>query len=460
MATKQSRQNRADFIKAMKEAGLTSPVTREQVREVCDSTGIYAVPPSWITYDASRKTGALGEYHIPELSEGATTTAPAKEAAPMTATIVTNKVKTADVCDTTMALAMTGGESETLVPERISTYVPWGHFKDIEQIIRAKMFYPCFITGLSGNGKTTMVDQVCAKLKRELFRINITTQTDEDDLLGGFRLINGETKWCDGPVVKAMKQGGILLLDEIDLASHAIMCLQPVLEGKGVFLKKIGQWVKPAAGFQIFATANTKGKGSDDGRFIGTNVLNEAFLDRFSVCFEQAYAPKKVEQKILTKAMQSLDCEDKDFTKKLVDWADMIRKCFYEDAVDEIITTRRLVNVATAFSIFGDRAKAVEMAVTRFDDSTKEAFLTMYGKIDADTIVGEEEMEVVDYETAERFDIDVSFDDKDEAKRLGARWDVPKKQWYVEGDKYRKNPERWVRWNPVAVSTSSTPAPF
>ena len=460
MATKQSRQNKADFLQAMKEAGLTSPVTREQVKEVCASTGIYAVPPSWITYDASRKTGTLGEYHIPELDEGTANSAPTTEAAPMTATITTNKVETADICDTTMALAMTGGESETLVPERIGTYVPWGHFKDIEQIIRAKMFYPCFITGLSGNGKTTMVDQVCAKLKRELFRINITTQTDEDDLLGGFRLINGETKWCDGPVVKAMKQGGILLLDEIDLASHAIMCLQPVLEGKGVFLKKIGQWVKPAAGFQIFATANTKGKGSDDGRFIGTNVLNEAFLDRFSVCFEQEYAPKQVEKKILTKAMQSLDCEDKGFIKNLVDWADMIRKCFYEDAVDEIITTRRLVNVATAFSIFGDRAKAIEMAVTRFDDATKEAFITMYGKIDADTIVGEDESESVDPDSADRFDLNVSYDEKDEAKKMGAKWDVPKKQWYVEGDKYRKNPEKWAKWNPVAVSDSATPAPF
>ena len=457
MATKQSRKNRADFLQAMKEAGLTSPVTREQVKELCKSTGIYACPPSWISQDGSRRTGTLGEYHMPELCDSP---APATAAAPVTATIQTNKVETADFCDTTMALAMTGGESETLVPERISTYVPWGHFKDIEQIIRAKMFYPCFITGLSGNGKTTMVDQVCAKLKRELFRINITTQTDEDDLLGGFRLINGETKWCDGPVVKAMKQGGILLLDEIDLASHAIMCLQPVLEGKGVFLKKIGQWVKPAAGFQIFATANTKGKGSDDGRFIGTNVLNEAFLDRFSVCFEQEYAPKQVEKKILTKAMQSLDCEDKGFIKNLVDWADMIRKCFYEDAVDEIITTRRLVNVATAFSIFGDRAKAIEMAVTRFDDATKEAFLTMYGKIDADTIVGEDESESVDPESADRFDLDVSYDEKDEAKKMGAKWDVPKKQWYVEGDKYRKNPEKWAKWNPVAVSDSATPAPF
>jgi len=252
-------------------------------------------------------------------------------------------------------------------------------------------------------------------------------------------------------------------LDEIDLASHAIMCLQPVLEGKGVFLKKIGQWVKPAHGFQIFATANTKGKGSDDGRFIGTNVLNEAFLDRFSVCFEQAYAPKKTEKKILTKAMQALECEDKDFIENLVSWADMIRKCYYEDAVDEIITTRRLVNVATAFSIFGDRAKAIGMAVTRFDDATKEAFLTMYEKLDADTVISEEaEENQVDHDTATRFDLSVSYDNKDDAKSMGAKWDKQNKTWYVSGNRYRKNPEMWDKYSPVAVETdnASNRAPF
>jgi len=449
MATKQSIKAREDFIKAMKDAGLSGIVTRSQIKDLCKSTGIYACPPSWISQDHSRRTGVVGEYIMPELDD-----APAPKAAPVataTATIPSGEVKTADTCSATMALAMTGGASESLVPDKIDTYVQWGHFKDIETIIRTKMFYPCFITGLSGNGKTTMVDQVCAKLRRELFRVNITTQTDEDDLLGGFRLINGETIWTDGPVVRAMKQGGILLLDEIDLASHAIMCLQPVLEGKGVFLKKIGQWVKPAPGFQIFATANTKGKGSDDGRFIGTNVLNEAFLDRFSVCYEQEYAPKSTEQKILTKAMQSLGCEDKEFTKNLVTWADMIRKCYYEDAVDEIITTRRLVNVATAFSIFGDRAKAIEMAVTRFDDSTKEAFLTMYGKIDAKVDMSDAE-DQPDPSTAVRFNLSCSYDDKDEAKRAGAQWDKKTKTWWITGDEYRNNPTTWDKWSPAPVA--------
>jgi hypothetical protein len=449
LATKQSIQARQDFIQAMKDAGFTGIVTRGQVKDLCKSTGIYACPPAWISQDHSRRTGTVGEYLMPELDQ-----TPAPAAQEIT-TIPSGEVKQ-DQIPATAIMGLTGGESTTLIPSRIDTYVPWGHFKDIEQIVKSKMFYPCFITGLSGNGKTTMVDQVCAKLRRELFRVNITTQTDEDDLLGGFRLINGETVWCDGPVVKAMKQGGILLLDEIDLASHAIMCLQPVLEGKGVFLKKIGEWVKPAAGFQIFATANTKGKGSDDGRFIGTNVLNEAFLDRFSVCFEQEYAPKNTEQKILSKAMKSLGCEDADFTKNLVSWADMIRKCFYEDAVDEIITTRRLVNIATAFSIFGDRTKALEMAVNRFDDSTKEAFLTMYSKIDA-TIAPEEEQVAVTTESADRFDLECGYEDKDEAKKMGAKWDSSKKTWWIDGDKYRSNPGYWDSWNPKAVVATDCP---
>jgi hypothetical protein len=218
-----------------------------------------------------------------------------------------------------MALGMTGGERESLIPDKISTYVPWGHHKDIETILDTRTFCPVFVTGLSGNGKTTMIDQVCARLRRDLYRVNITTQTDEDDLLGGFRLINGETVWQDGPVVAAMEQGGVLLLDEIDLASNKIMCLQPVLEGKGVFLKKINRFVKPAAGFTVIATANTKGKGSDDGRFVGTNVMNEAFLDRFAFTMEQEYASRSTEKKILVKWMGACGQEaDKDFADNLV----------------------------------------------------------------------------------------------------------------------------------------------
>ena len=240
------------------------------------------------------------------------------------------------------------------------------------------------MTGLSGNGKTTMIEQVAAKLKRELFRVNITIETDEDDLLGGFRLIDGNTVWQDGPVVQAMKSGGILLLDECDLASTKAMCLQPVLEGKGVFLKKINQWVTPAPGFTVFATANTKGKGDGDGRFVGTNVLNEAFLDRFSATLEQEYPSRAQEMKMLKKRLDAHGIDDAEFVENLCKWAEIVRKSYYEDAVDEIITTRRLINVCESFAIFGDKTKAIDMSLARFDRDTKEAFLSLYSKIDGE----------------------------------------------------------------------------
>jgi len=284
-------------------------------------------------------------------------------------------------------MGMTGGERTTLVPEKIDTYVPFGFFKNMEKILKARIFYPVFVTGLSGNGKTTMVDQVCAKLKRDLYRVNITCQTDEDDLLGGFRLIDGNTIWQDGPVVRAMETGSVLLLDEIDLASHAIMCLQPVLEGKGVFLKKVNRWVTPKDGFTIIATANTKGKGSDDGRFIGTNVLNEAFLDRFPITVEQQYPTRSIESKILKKNFEKLAIDDDGFGDHLIRWAEYIRKAFAEGSVDEIISTRRLVNIITAFAIFGDRMTAIGAAISRFDDDTKESFLNLYSKVDADVSI-------------------------------------------------------------------------
>jgi len=232
-----------------------------------------------------------------------------------------------------------------------------------------------------------MVDQVCAKLKRDLYRVNITCQTDEDDLLGGFRLIDGNTVWQDGPVVRAMETGSVLLLDEIDLASHSIMCLQPVLEGKGVFLKKTNRWVTPKDGFTIIATANTKGKGSDDGRFIGTNVLNEAFLDRFPITVEQQYPSRSIESKILTKNFEKLAIDDDGFGDHLIRWAEYIRKAFTEGSVDEIISTRRLVNIITAFAIFGDRMTAIGAAISRFEDDTKESFLNLYSKVDADVSI-------------------------------------------------------------------------
>ena len=273
---------------------------------------------------------------------------------------------------------------QNLIPEKDDTFVKFGNFGDLRKIIQSRLFYPTFITGLSGNGKTFSVEQSCAQLNRELIRVNITIETDEDDLIGGFRLVDGATVWHNGPVVEALQRGAILLLDEVDLASNKILCLQSILEGKGVFLKKIGKYVKPANGFNVIATANTKGKGSDDGRFIGTNVLNEAFLERFPVTFEQEYPTPAQECKIITNVAESLGVSDQDFCKRLVDWGDIIRKTFYDGGIDEIISTRRLVHIIRAYSIFQDKAKAIQVCVNRFDDETKQAFLELYDKVDAD----------------------------------------------------------------------------
>jgi hypothetical protein len=278
--------------------------------------------------------------------------------------------------------------TQNLVPSKDDTFVPFGNYGDLKKIISSNIFYPVFITGLSGNGKTFSVEQACAALGRELIRVNLTIETDEDDLIGGFRLINGNTVWHNGPVIEALERGAILLLDEIDLASNKIMCLQSILEGKGVFLKKTGQYVKPSAGFNVIATANTKGKGSDDGRFIGTNVLNEAFLERFALTFEQDYPTPKIEQRILEGVSLDLGLEDREFCEKLAQWADIIRKTFNDGGIDEVISTRRLVHIIHAFKIFGKRMKSIEVCVNRFDDETKQSFIELYDKLDAS--VGEE----------------------------------------------------------------------
>jgi len=268
---------------------------------------------------------------------------------------------------------------QNLIPQKDDSFVKFGNFSDLKKIIQSRLFYPTFITGLSGNGKTFSVEQACAQLDRELIRVNITIETDEDDLIGGFRLVDGATVWHNGPVIEALERGAILLLDEIDLASNKILCLQSILEGNGVFLKKIGKFVRPSEGFNVIATANTKGKGSDDGRFIGTNVLNEAFLERFPVTFEQSYPTPAQEKNILMKLS-----EDTDFCSRLVDWADIIRKTFYDGGIDEIISTRRLVHIIRAYGIFGNKAKAIDVCTARFDDETKQAFLELYDKVDAD----------------------------------------------------------------------------
>ena len=270
-----------------------------------------------------------------------------------------------------------------IVPDKDPVFVPWGYFKDIKKIVSSKAFYPIFVTGLSGNGKTMNVSQACAAANRECIRVNVTIETDEDDLLGGYRLQDGQTVWQDGPVIEAMKRGALLLLDEIDLASNKIMCLQPILEGNGVFLKKINQFVKPAKGFNVIATANTKGQGSDDGKFIGTNILNEAFLERFPITIEQAYPTNKIEEKILLNVMSEKGLTSTpEFATSLVTWADIIRKTYYEGGVDELISTRRLVHIVEAFSIFKNKMKAIEMCTNRFDLDTKTSFLDLYTKID------------------------------------------------------------------------------
>ena len=272
-----------------------------------------------------------------------------------------------------------------IVPDKDPVFVPWGSFTDIKKIVSSKAFYPIFVTGLSGNGKTMNVSQACAATNRECIRVNITIETDEDDLLGGYRLQDGQTVWQNGPVIEAMERGALLLLDEIDLASNKIMCLQPILEGNGVFLKKINRFVKPSKGFNVIATANTKGQGSDDGKFIGTNILNEAFLERFPITIEQAYPTNKIETKILLNVMSDKGLSsavDNDFATSLVTWADIIRKTYYEGGVDELISTRRLVHIVEAFSIFKNKMKAIEMCTNRFDLDTKTSFLDLYTKID------------------------------------------------------------------------------
>ena len=280
-------------------------------------------------------------------------------------------------------------EIDNLVPDSDSTYVPFGFHKDLVNIIKSGMFYPTFICGLSGNGKTMMVEQVCAKLKKEAIRVNISIETDEDDLIGGNTLVDGNVVYREGPVLTAMKRGAILILDEIDRGSNKLMCLQAILEGKPYFNKKSGEVVTPATGFNVIATANTKGKGSDDGKFMGAQVLDEAFLERFAITVEQEYPSSVQEKKIVMNKMGVAECVDEDFADKLVMWADIIRKTFYEGGIDELVSTRRLEHIVKAYAMFSDRLKAIQLCVNRFDTDTKTAFIDLYTKVDAGASVEE-----------------------------------------------------------------------
>jgi len=343
-------------------------ITKAQKAEAAEKAGVPF--PTWFGKDF---TVGYNAYKLP--SEGGPVVAPAVVSEDASAVV---------------NLVATNMNDQNLVPASFEGFVPWGNFKLIEKVVKSGMFYPMFITGLSGNGKTLMVEQVCAKLNKELIRVNITIETDEDDLLGGFRLVNGETKFMPGPVIEAMERGCTLLLDECDLGSNKLLCLQPVLEGKGVYLKKINKWVTPKDGFNVIATANTKGKGSDDGRFIGTNILNEAFLERFAVTMEQPYASATTEKKIVLGSMKKYGAVDEEFATNLVTWAEVIRKTFFDGGVDEVISTRRLDHIVKAFAIFGDKMQSIELCVARFDEDTKASFLDLYTKIDAGVLTSED----------------------------------------------------------------------
>ena len=365
--------SRSEFLDKVRfELGAVREINRSQIKAICDK---YDLPfPTWLRKDPARQISrgvyALTEHGVNNVS---TPKAP-KVSAPVEPTVAVAMV----------APSIVANDAElSLVPEKASGYVPFGNFADVRSIIKSRKFYPAYITGLSGNGKTMMIEQVCANEKRECVRVNITIETDEDDLIGGFRLVNGETVWQDGPVITAMSRGAVLLLDEVDLGSNKLMCLQPVLEGKAVYLKKTNRVVHPVPGFNVIATANTKGKGSDDGRFISTNVMNEAFLERFSITMEQEYPAAKVETKILNNVLQASGITATEFVDKLVTWADVIRKSFFEGALSEIISTRRLVHICEAYAIFGEnKVKAIELCLNRFDVDTKNAFLELYKKVD------------------------------------------------------------------------------
>jgi MoxR-like ATPase len=363
---KENKEIREKFLAALVTLGK-STVSRSEISDVCKKVGIATA--HWFTNDPENKM-SRGIYKVPAMAE-------------MVGQVI--PMRKVEVKETTkISSVSTELETESLVPSLYSNYVPFGHYDDLIRIIASKKFYPIFITGHSGNGKTMSVEQACAKLGRKFLCVSMTPETDESDLLGNYILINGQMEWRDGPVTVAARQGAVLCIDEIDYGAQNLSCLQRVLEGKPFLLKKKNEVVAPAEGFTVIATANTKGKGSDDGRYMFTNVLNEAFLERFLNTYEQDWPPVAVEKKILKKEMKSQGKEDDDFATKLVDWADVIRKSFTEEATDEVISTRRLVHIAKTYGVFHDRVKSIELCLNRFDDDTKMSFLDLYNKLDAD----------------------------------------------------------------------------
>ena len=351
-------------LKVLKDTYKKDTVTRAEINALVKKKVIKN--PSWLKSDKYKVDRGVYTLNVDSMDDS-------------------TSVDTTDtkISNDTKAAYIVSSLTDNVVPAKDTDFVNFGNYADIKNIVKSKKFYPVFITGLSGNGKTLAVTQACAESKREMIRCNITIETDEDDLLGGYRLKDGQTVWQNGPVIEAMERGAVLLLDEIDLASNKIMCLQPILEGSGVYVKKINKFVKPKLGFNVIATANTKGQGSDDGKFIGTNVLNEAFLERFPVTFEQQYPTAKVEEKIVAQKLASAGKRDQKFAHNLVTWADVIRKTYTDGGVDEIISTRRLVHIAEAYGIFKNKMKAIAVCTNRFDDDTKSSFVDLYTKVDS-----------------------------------------------------------------------------
>ena len=351
-------------LKVLKDTYKKDTVTRAEINALVKKKVIKN--PSWLKSDKYKVDRGVYTLNVDSMDD--------------TTTVDTTDTK---ISNDTKAAYIVSSLTDNVVPAKDTDFVNFGNYADIKNIVKSKKFYPVFITGLSGNGKTLAVTQACAESKREMIRCNITIETDEDDLLGGYRLKDGQTVWQNGPVIEAMERGAVLLLDEIDLASNKIMCLQPILEGSGVYVKKINKFVKPKLGFNVIATANTKGQGSDDGKFIGTNVLNEAFLERFPVTFEQQYPSAKIEEKIVAQKLVSAGKKDEKFAHNLVTWADVIRKTYNDGGVDEIISTRRLVHIAEAYGIFRNKMKAIAVCTNRFDDDTKTSFVDLYSKVDS-----------------------------------------------------------------------------
>jgi len=463
------KAHQEQFIRAAFDA-IGEVVSRQEILNLCEDEGLEY--PHWLTSNPKYRHSLRAHYVLPmdRLDDAPATKTKTKKTktavvnadpGPGSASVVASPAAPAPVSsspatDTTMEF--NGGKS--LVPDKMKAYVAWGHHDFIGKIVDSGRFYPVYITGLSGNGKTTSVEQVCAEKNREFFRVNINVETDEDDLLGGFRLIDGNTVFQYGPVAEAMRRGAVLLLDEVDLGTTKIMCLQSVLEGKGVYLKKINRWVHPAEGFQVFLTGNTKGQGNGDhdDKFVGTNVLNEAFLDRIPVMLDQDYPPAIIEKKILGKVVKescgSVDSDAKGFIDNLAKWAEIVRHTFAEGAIEDVITTRRLVQIVQGYCILGDRVESIKNCLTRFDASVQDSFLSLYDKIDADvntspTASASDSADSVSTATVPDdavMALTVSFAERNSVKTHGAEWNPIEKRWFFQ---------RSV-WNNLSAETRAT----